>query len=257
MFDTHIHTDFSSDSKMNIRDAINSARNLNLGIVITDHIDLNYPDKTKFKVDLNEYFKCYNSYRSNNILIGIELGMDMNYKKENELISCHPFDQIIGSQHSVNGIDAFDQSLYKEKSKKEIFSLYFENMINSIKTHNYINTLGHIDFISRYCPYENQELYYNEYSDYIDEVIKLCLSYEISLEINAKRLDNSLSTKNLIDIYKRYRELGGKYVTIGSDAHIPSSIGLNFKQALQICEYVGLAPVYYKERKAEYIKRCD
>ncbi len=85
----------------------------------------------------------------------------------------------------------------------------------------------------------------------------MCLSYEISLEINAKRLDNSLSTKNLIDIYKRYRELGGKYVTIGSDAHIPSSIGLNFKQALQICEYVGLAPIYYKERKAEYIKRCD
>ncbi|MDU1348623.1 histidinol phosphate phosphatase [uncultured Clostridium sp.] len=257
MFDTHIHTDFSSDSNMHIKDVISSAKKLNLGIIITDHIDLNYPDKTKFNVDLKDYFKSYNPYRSNNILIGIELGMDMDYKAENEQISYNPFDHIIGSQHTVNGIDIYDQSLYKGKSKNEIFSLYFENMISSIKTHSYINTLAHIDFISRYCPYEDKELYYSEHGDYIDEVIKLCLSNGISLEINTRRLNDPTSIENLIDIYKRYHELGGKYITIGSDAHIPSSIGVYFKQALEICDYVGLSPIYYKDKKAEYMKRCD
>ena len=54
-------------------------------------------------------------------------------------------------------------------------------------------------------------------------------------------------------IYARYRELGGQYVTIGSDAHSAEAVGMNFKMAQDMTDFVGLRPVWFRERKIEYI----
>lgn len=253
MFDTHIHTKFSTDSMMTIEDAIQKADSLNIGLIITDHLDLNYPDENKFKINLNDYFNTYSSYKNEKLLLGIELGMDIAFKDENKSVNDnYPFDQIIGSQHFVDGIDIYDQRLYKNREKQDVFTSYFENMINSLKTHKYIDTLAHIDYISRYCPYDNNELNYKDFSDYIDEVLKLCLDEDITLELNTKRVVNSDSLKCLIPIYKRYKDLGGKYLTLGSDAHNPDAIANNFKSALDFCDFLDLQSVCYKERKRVY-----
>ena len=57
MFDCHLHTEFSTDSKMKIEEAIEKAKNLNLGLVLTEHLDINYPEKGLFTFDVQEYFK--------------------------------------------------------------------------------------------------------------------------------------------------------------------------------------------------------
>lgn len=255
IFDTHIHTSFSSDSKMNIKDALDKAKALGIGLVITDHMDLNYPDKEKFKFPVADFFKTYEPYKSSSLLLGIELGMDTGYEAENKnLVDTYNFDEVIGSQHFLHGFDIYDASLYKEKTKEELFRDYFLEIIASLKTHSYIDTLGHIDFISRYCPFEDKEIYYDDYCDYIDEIIKLCINYDISLEINTRRLGMVKSLNSLVRIYKRYKELGGNYVTIGSDAHTVDSIGLNLNKGFQIAESLGLKPIYFKNRTVEYIK---
>ncbi|MGL4730768.1 MAG: histidinol phosphate phosphatase [Clostridium sp.] len=255
MFDTHIHTSFSSDSTMNIEDAIKKANELNLGLTITDHMDLNYPDKSKFKLDIDNYFKEYINYKSKNLLLGIELGMDANYSKENLAIAKkYDFDQIIGSQHAVNGIDIFEKSLYENKSKNEVFTAYFTNMIDSIKTHNYIDILAHVDYICRYCAFEDKELYVREYGDYLKEVFKLCIQNDIVVEVNTRRFDNPYALKALTDIYLMYTSLGGRLVSIGSDGHVPENIGRHFKEAIDFCNVLNLKPVYFKNRKIEYEK---
>lgn len=255
IFDTHTHTSFSSDSKMDIKDAINKAKALGIGLIITDHMDLNYPEKDKFKFNVDDYFKTYEAYKSPSLLLGIELGMDTGYEKENaSLIKSYNFDQVIGSQHFLHGFDIYDPGLYDSKTKEELFRDYFLEIIASLKTHNYIDTLGHIDFISRYCPFEDKEIYYRDYHDYIDEIIKLCISYGISMEINTRRLGTPVAFDSLINIYKRYKELGGTYVTIGSDAHYAEYIGSNINKGFAIAETLDLTPIYFKDRKPEYMK---
>ncbi|WP_010293905.1 histidinol phosphate phosphatase [Clostridium senegalense] len=255
MFDTHIHTNFSSDSEMNIDIAIKKARELNLGLTITDHMDLNYPDKTKFKLDIDSYFNDYINYKSNNLLLGIELGMDENFSDENlNIAKKYNFDQIIGSQHSVNGIDIFDKSLYKGKSKDYIFTTYFTDMIASINTHNYIDILAHIDYICRYCTFEDKEMHVSEYGDYIKEVFKLCIENNIVVELNTRRFNDDKAIKSLKDIYSIYTSLGGTLVTIGSDSHVPENIGRSFKEAVDFCDVLNLKPVHFKNRKIEYEK---
>lgn len=252
IFDCHLHTKFSTDCNMPIEEGVKKAKELGIGLVVTDHMDLNCPPEIGFVFDTDEFFKEYNKYRGDNLLLGIELGLDSNYADKNqELIINNSFDQIIGSQHTISSSDLYDQRTYENKGKKPVYEEYFMEIIDSIKTHPYINTLGHIDFICRYNPFEDKEMYYREFSDHIDEVIKHCLSRDIVLELNTRRLTNDIAFKNLLDIYTRYRELGGKYITIGSDAHGSSAIYTNFDKAFHLCDKCDLKPVYFKNRKPE------
>ncbi|AGK98797.1 histidinol phosphate phosphatase [Clostridium pasteurianum] len=254
MFDTHVHTTFSTDSKLTIDEVIKKSQDENLGIIITEHMDLNFPVAGEFVFDIDKYFEQYSKYRNDRLLLGVELGMRDDCIDENSKIEkSYPFDYVLGSIHFVNRIDIYEKSFYEGKTKKDTYDEYFENMLNNIKTHNYIDSLGHIDYICRYAQYEDKEIYYREYSSIIDEIFNTLIDRNIAIEINTRRLSNKYTARSLIEIYKRFADLKGKYVTIGSDSHSEKSIGNNYKDALEIAELCGLKPVYFKDRKIEYI----
>lgn len=254
MFDCHVHTSFSSDSKMNIEEAIKKSRKDNIGIIVTDHIDLKYPVKDEFVFDIKDYFNTYMKYRSKDILIGIELGMRTDCFNENEkIIKENNFDCVIGSIHVVDNMDIYEPDFYEKKTKKESYMRYFEDMLECIKMGPSIDVLGHIDYIARYGRYDNKELYYNEYNEIIDEILKKIIQRDIVLELNTRRLISKTIANNLKKIYERYKELGGKFITIGSDAHDEASIANNFNEAKEIGDSCNLKIVYLKNRKIEYI----
>lgn len=254
MFDCHMHTNFSTDSKMRIDEVLEKSRELNLGCILTEHIDLNFPKPGAFVVDLEDYFNTYTKYRGDKLLLGIELGMREDCISGNkEIVSSYPFDYVIGSTHMVNNMDLYYEAIYKGRSKREVYTEYFQCMFQNIKNHPFVDSLGHIDYIARYARYEDKEIYYNEHRDVIDEILKEAINSGIVLELNTRRLFQSSAVNNLIQLYRRYRELGGLHITIGSDAHNMLDIGNNFKAALQIAEACDLKPVYFKQRKAEYM----
>lgn len=254
MFDTHIHTKYSADSEMELYQALSEAKNQNLGLIITEHIDVDCPKEEFCMIDLNSYFKEYEEYRKHNVLLGIEMGMRPDKLEEvNKIIMDNPFDYVIGSVHVVGHIDTFDGIFYEGKSKDEAYQQYLDYMIHCVKTHDNIDSLGHIDFVSRYSPYKDKEIYYEDYADYIDEVLKILAYKEKAIEINSRRLEDASAIKNLMVIYKRFNELGGKFVTLGSDAHTLDKVGKNLYKAKEMAEECGLKPVYFKNRKMHYI----
>ena len=125
-------------------------------------------------------------------------------------------------------------------------------IIRSISA-NIINVLGHIDYISRYAPYDDKEINYHRFHDQVDEVLMNVLDTGTIMELNTRRLASKAAAESLLMIYARYRELGGQYVTIGSDAHSAEAVGMNFKMAQDMTDFVGLRPVWFRERKIEYI----
>lgn len=254
MIDTHLHSSFSTDSKMNIEEAMETAKEKGIGLTITDHMDLNYFDKSKFRFSVDEYMNKYSPLRSESFFIGIELGMGNDVLKENKyMVESYDFDQVIGSVHMLGNDDIYMSSTYENKSKKDIFTKYLLTMIECVKSHHFVDILAHIDYMCRYCPYEDKEIYYEEFKDLIDQVLKEIIKNNIVMEINTRRLDNKNAFNNLTKIYKRYENLGGKYVTIGSDAHLKDDIGKNFKQGKEIAKMCNLKPVYFKNREMEYI----
>lgn len=259
MFDSHIHTNFSSDSDMTIEDVIDVINSKNIGVILTEHLDLNYHDDNMFKLDVDSYFKVYEKYRSDKLLLGIEIGFDEDIwvDKCRDIANNYDFDFILGSTHIVEGIDLYFEDYYRNMNTGELYDLeyiynkYFNAMLRLIKLNPYFDSMAHIDYIVRYAGryHENPEIYYNEYSSIIDEIFKELISMDKAIEINTRRLDNKKVIENLISIFKKFKNLGGKYVTIGSDSHEKSSIGINFNNAYEVAKEAGLTPVYFKNRK--------
>ncbi len=254
MFDCHVHTKFSTDSKMNIEDAAKRASELNLGLIITEHIDIKYPIEDKFVFKPEEYFKEYSKYRNDNLLLGLEMGMREDCVEENrDIASGYAFDYIIGSIHVVDNVDLFEDKVYEGRSKKEVYSGYLYTLLQCIKKHDFVDCLGHIDYICRYAKYGDNEMHYLDFSEEIDEILKELVNTGRAIEINTRRLMKAEVVNNLIPLYKRYHELGGVIVTVGSDAHLINNIGYGFGAAGEIVERCGLKMVYYKERKLHYV----
>ncbi|KEI00242.1 histidinol phosphatase [Clostridium botulinum] len=255
MFDTHMHTKYSTDSHMTIDEVINKISEYNIGAIITEHMDLNYHNKEEFRLDSDKYFDDYYKYRNDKLLLGIEIGMCNEYCSNYEnIVNEYPFDYIIGSVHEIEDEDLYvSEKIYKNNSKDELYIKYFEEIIKRINKHRFINSLGHIDYIARCAKYDDREIYYNNYREHIDDVLLNLIDKDICLELNTRRLEDKKAINNIIKIYNRFSQLGGKFITIGSDAHNKNSIASYFKEATELAEFCGLRPVYFKNRKIKLL----
>lgn len=251
MFDTHLHTTFSCDSSMSSLEAIEAAAGSGLGIIITEHLDLDYPENPEeFVFDIDEYFSSLDRYRSETVLLGVELGLRTDCNEENrKAVHGKPFDEIIGSIHVVGSMDIYRPSFTKGRPKQEAYRSYFSAMLECIKTFDDFDTLGHVDYICRYARYDDTNIYVAEFYDEWTAVCKALLEKEKALELNTRRLGDKNAVSALKGLYKRYKELGGKYITIGSDAHRTSDIGAHFSVAKDFSRELGLQAVYFKKRK--------
>ena len=112
-------------------------------------------------------------------------------------------------------------------------------MIEEIAVESF-DVLGHIDYICRVAPYENSEIDEETFKPEVDEVLKILLERGKILELNTRRLNNKIAVDGLKWLYRRYKNLGGEFVTIGSDAHTVNAVGANFDVALNFVESLGL-----------------
>ena len=249
LFDSHIHTRFSADSEMRAEDAVRQAEQLGIGLVFTEHYDFGYPYEMDFTFSPEEYWKAYEPLRGERLRLGVELGMTKESRRANaEFLRKAPFDMVIGSIHLVEQVDIYYPEFYEGKEKEETYCAYFKAMAEEAAVQE-MDVLGHIDYIARYAPYENPEIDYGSFREEIDRILKLIVERGIVLELNTRRLENRQAMKELVPVYRRYAEFGGKYITLGSDAHSAERIGMNFARARDFAEALHLQPVTFCERK--------
>lgn len=249
-FDTHIHSEFSFDSSLKIDDIITQKNNLNIGITLTEHVDLDIPEIPIIKV--SSYLDFYNKYRSSTFLLGLEIGMSkfsINETKAFVEKNSNSLDIIIGSIHSLYNKDIFYFMKEDGLCKNTIYRDYLNSMLFCVKEFDFFDTLAHIDYICRYANFVDAELYLHEFSDIIDEILKIIISKKKCLELNTRRLSSNSAFSSLLNIYTRYRTLGGKYITLASDAHNKNDIAKNFDLAKKFLKLTNLQSVYFKNRE--------
>ena len=76
------------------------------------------------------------------------------------------------------------------------------------------------------------------------------------LEINTSGLRQKIGlTMPTVDYVRRFRELGGEYLTLGSDAHFTEHVGAGIEQGYDIALEAGFEYVtYFKNRKPVKVK---
>ncbi len=254
IFDSHIHTKFSADSQMAAADAISRAGSLNFGVVFTEHFDYGLElNGRKFEFNPAEYMSEYKNLRGEKVRLGVEVGMRKSAREANKnFIAQADFDFVIGSIHLVDDFDIYYPEFYADKDKATAYRKYFQQMAAEIKISDF-DALGHIDYICRAAPYDNPEIDYPTFRAEIDEVLKIVVDREKVLELNTRRFDKARAVEELIPVYKKYRKLGGRFVTIGSDAHRVAAVGNYFTRALEFIRELDLKPVTFRERKLEIL----
>ena len=252
IFDSHVHTKFSADSGMLAVDALDKAKSLDLGVVFTEHFDygLELYGK-KFAFDPAAYMSEYKNLRGDKVRLGVEVGLRKSARAANtDFITQADFDFVIGSIHLVDDYDIYYPDFYVGKDKETAYRKYFQQMAEEAAVADY-DALGHIDYICRAAPYDNNEIDYPTFSAQIDNVLKIVVEREKILELNTRRFYSKLAVEELVPVYKKYRELGGRFVTIGSDAHEVKAIGNYFDRALEFAGELDLTPVTFCERRLE------
>ncbi len=118
------------------------------------------------------------------------------------------------------------------------------------------DAFAHIDYICRYWPYEGEEreLRLADAPNLFDKLFQLLIDKNIPIEINTRRLDDTAAVAGLLPLYERYHALGGKYCTIGSDAHYAEHVGRRLQEALKIATACQLTPVYFRKRRMQIME---
>ena len=254
MFDSHVHTEVSADSEMSLEAARQKAAALGLGLVLTEHQDFDYPGNLDFTFSPERYWKKYGAFREKELRLGVEIGLEPGKAARClDFIAQVPFDLVIGSIHLLERQDIYYPEFYEGKGQDEVYRQYLQAMEACLREYPFLDVCGHIDYIARYAPYEDPAVQYAAYQDEIDAVLRAAIEQDTLMELNTRRLAERLARKELVPIYKRYHELGGRYVTLGSDAHTEDAIGSNFAAAGELAEACGLKIVTFCQRKMQQI----
>lgn len=261
--DFHLHTSFSGDS--DTPPQLQLERAIQLGIeriCITDHHDYDVVSDFDFTLNIPDYIKglaqLRDQYRDRiQIELGIELGLQghlVNYL--NELIHTYSFDFIIGSTHFIDGLDPYLPIFYEGRTVHAAIERFFEVSLEMVKAHDCFDSYGHLDYVVRYAPQKDHDYLPADYIDYIDAILKILISKGKALECNTGGFRQKLKKPNPCEeILRRYRELGGELLTVGSDAHTPEYVGYEFERTADILRNCGFR--YYTvfhERKPEFVK---
>lgn len=234
-----MHTYFSGDSDADPEEMIKTAVSKGLkSISITDHYDLecaDYVDEGIF--DIDEYFKVLyplkEKYKSKiEVNIGVEIGMQpMRSELFRSMISIYPFEFVIGSVHVIGGKDPAFGQIFENKKDEDVYQEYFEEELQNIKECKDFNVLGHLDYVVRYGHKMDKSYKYENHKEVIDDILKELIYTGRGIEVNAAGLKYGLPFAHPMgEIIKRYVELGGEILTIGSDAHKPEHIAYDFSK---------------------------
>ena len=244
--DYHVHTKYSPDSNANIIDYIKIAKELGLEyLIFTDHVDFgtNDPDFSKV-IDYDQYKKVMKALEDKYeipIKIGVEIGYEKNYREEiEEFLGKYNFDFIISSIHNGNDLDFYGGNFFTGKSKYDSYLEYFNMILEMVENFTNYHVVGHLDFITRYGPYEDKHYKYSDYKDVIDEILKAIIKNNRGLEVNTSGLRGELNTTFPKDeVLLRYKQLGGEIITVGSDSHFPKDYKANFHEVIANLKSMG------------------
>ena len=190
------------------------------------------------------------------IRFGVELGLQLHLKERmEEYVNAWPFDYVIGSMHVIDGKDPYYEDAFPDWTAEELYRAYFRATAENIRFFHNFQTLGHLDYVVRYCREKGKDYSYRAFADEIDTILKELIQYDIALEINTGGYKAGLGVPNPTpDVIRRYRELGGEKITFGADAHKPEHIAFHFADAAAIAQEAGFRYyVRFKEKKPEYL----
>ena len=260
MFDYHMHSKVSFDGQSDALDMALAAKERGLKeICFTDHIDHEiHVEKEIMVFDQQVYNATYNHLEVPGLKIrrGMEYGLKVGCKDQlKEDLKRYDFDFVLGSVHFVKELDVYLEPYWMGKNVKDAYKEFMEETLLCVQEHEDYDVLGHLTFISKGRANPTRELLrYEDHREIADEILRELVRKGKGMEINTSGVDRCGGFLPTADFFRRFKELGGEIVTVGSDTHNVERVGQYSKEACEIlknifgyvCTFEGRQPIFHK-----------
>ena len=283
--DYHLHSEFSDDSEELMEKQVERAIELGLEeMCFTDHVDYGIKrdwddpegivtrhaiehgkevDLVLANVNYPEYFAKLHRMQElygDRIRIrqGLEFGIQSHtvpqYEKLYETWK-EELDFTLFSMHQVHDQEFWTGDFQRGKSQKQYNDEYYEEILKTMQRFKHYSCLAHLDLLARYDP---AGIYpFEKEKDIIAEILKLAIADGKGIEVNTSSWKYGLpDTQPCRAILRLYKDLGGRILTIGSDAHVTRYLADHHQEATailrdeigfrEICTFDHMQPIFHK-----------
>lgn len=260
MFDYHMHSKVSFDGQSDALDMALAAKERGLiEICFTDHIDREINVEKEIMVfDQQVYNAAYENLEVPGLKIrrGVEYGLKVGCADQaREDLKRYDFDFVLGSVHFVKEEDVYLAPYWAGKNLQEAYREFMEETLLCVREHDDFDVLGHLTFICKGRGNPTKELlYYKDHREIVDEILRELARKGKGMEINTSGVDRCGGFLPTADFFRRFKELGGQIVTVGSDSHHVDRVGQYTGEACEIlkeifgyvCTFENRQPVFHK-----------
>ena len=260
MFDYHMHSRVSFDGHDTGEAMARAALAAGLKeICFTDHLDYDPFEKMGcMAFDQAVYNAEYDQLDIPVLKIrrGMEFGMTAdNVEQFRKDLQRRPFDFVLGSIHFVDGLDVYYPEYWADKSVFQAERRYLEATLECVQIHEDYDVLAHLTYIGKSTSHPApRPVPFEEHRELIDEILRVVAAKGKGLELNTSGMDRCGGFLPTADYFRRFRELGGEIITIGSDAHTTNRVGQYscdvcdlFKDIFgYVCTFENRKPVFHK-----------
>ena len=255
--DGHLHTVRSpdADAQLDAYAALAVERRI-AELAITDHVDFDpampaygYASFADRERDVREA-----AARWADRGLAIRFGVEVTYERRHEdeirgWLGRHPHDYVIGSVH-ISADSPYKAgtvaSFVAGRPLPEIVAPYFDEVIGAVRS-GLFDTVGHLDFVKRYLVPHVMPADLAAAPELCEPVLAALVESGTALEVNASGLRQlPRETYPSAAIVARYRELGGRHVTIGSDAHRTEWFAYGLGQAYRHAASAGFDALTFR-----------
>lgn len=261
--DMHTHSENSHDSVCPIEDMCLAQIEKGTDIfAVTDHCDVfafnRYDIFTPIQKAWETVQRLNEAYRGRiRILSGVEIGEGFWFPeklKKVELLC--PYDVIIGSVHCVRfgeltkAYSRIDFSQFPEDAIYAYLDAYFDDILAMIDATDF-DILAHLTCPLRYITGKfGIGVDLSRFQGKIQRILETIIERKIALEVNTSAYGMMGQFMPHTDIVRQYYAMGGRLVTVGSDAHVAENAAVHIPEALAMLKNIGFHEIfYYQGRK--------
>lgn len=254
-----MHTEHSPDGTDSVLQLCEKALKRNfLGISITDHCEINAFKTAGFdKIIYNSANAIFNVQQKMHqrlfVRTGIELGQPLhNLNYAQQALRLANFDFVLCSVHNIKEYPDFYFMDYKDPRVciDTLLDAYFQEIFQTVLW-NQFDSLAHITYPLRYITgIQKVPVTISNHYTIIDKIFKKLIENKKSIEINTSGLRQALGEiMPSLELLTRYYTLGGRNITIGSDAHRAQDVGVHVAMAMDIAKTIGFSHVNFYEKR--------
>lgn len=262
--DQHMHSTFSPDGTSGLSEMARTALDRGLkAITFTEHMDMELPVPPGRWPELDPgpyragFLQTQQEFAGQlDLGWGVEFGMQPHLVERGQaFLARNNFDFVIASCHTSCGRLPTHSSYYEGRSKKEALEEYFTELGRCLALFDNYDVCGHIDYVVRYCPGGEEGYRPQEYAEFLDPLLRTVIEKGKGIEMNTGAFRYGMTQPNPCAwILKRYRELGGRIITVGSDAHRAQDVASDFERGRQVLLDCGFTEyAVYRNRQPQFL----